>query len=87
VIDSLCSKLADRLAQKELVSIPPDGAGAMDQRKSIEQFKDSDYTTVLTLTFEDKERAATRNGCRHFQRCLCIWETVGKGNRCGSCLD
>jgi hypothetical protein len=57
VIDSLCSKLADRLAQKELVSIPPDGAGAMDQRKSIEQFKDSDYTTVLTLTFEDKERA------------------------------
>lgn len=30
--------------------------GAMEQKKPPEQFKDSDYTTVLTLTFEDKAR-------------------------------
>ena len=29
----------------------------MDQKKAPEQFKDSDYTTVLTMTFEDKGRA------------------------------
>jgi hypothetical protein len=46
----------------------------MDQKKSPERFKDTDYATVLTLTFEDKARAeavaATFNAACKSGRCV-----------------
>jgi hypothetical protein len=51
----------------------------MDQKQSPTQFKDSDYTTVLTLTFEDKARAdavvATFNAACKLRK-LCARATV-----------